>query len=318
MKEENIFYVYAYLDPMKPGKYVYGEYSFDYEPFYVGKGKEDRKTKHLVPSLLKKNSYKNNKIKKIRKATGNNPIILILESNITEKTALDLEANAVFVIGRYDLQKGPLANLKDEGEKQTGYKHTDEAKNKISASESGKNHYFFGKKHTDETKKKMREAKLGEKSHNFNKKLPEWQKNILIEAHKKQIIQFDLNGNFIKEWDSIKNASEKNKISSSAISRCLLKKGKTSGGYIWYYKSDFINGDFTKKLSLQIVQEAKTRNIIYKGIKVIQLSKNNETINMWDTISKASKVLNISKTSIIRVCKGKQKTAGKFIWKYVN
>jgi len=33
----NKYYVYVYLDSRKPGKYKYGEYEFDYEPFYVGK-----------------------------------------------------------------------------------------------------------------------------------------------------------------------------------------------------------------------------------------------------------------------------------------
>ena len=32
------FYVYAYLDPTKPGKYVYDNIEFEFEPFYVGKG----------------------------------------------------------------------------------------------------------------------------------------------------------------------------------------------------------------------------------------------------------------------------------------
>ena len=53
--EENIFYVYVYLDPRKPGNYVYGEYSFDYEPFYVGKGSNGRCTIHLCKYNLENN-----------------------------------------------------------------------------------------------------------------------------------------------------------------------------------------------------------------------------------------------------------------------
>jgi hypothetical protein len=29
-------YVYAYLDPRKPGIFKYEEYEFGYEPFYIG------------------------------------------------------------------------------------------------------------------------------------------------------------------------------------------------------------------------------------------------------------------------------------------
>ena len=52
----------------------------------------------------------------------------------------------------------------------------------------------------------------------------------------KKVVQYDLDGNFIKEWDSIKEAQEKTK--SCHISMCCKghKKYKTSGGYIWRYK----------------------------------------------------------------------------------
>ncbi len=43
----NNFYVYIYLDPRKPGNFVYGDFLFKFEPFYDGKGKGDRITEGL-------------------------------------------------------------------------------------------------------------------------------------------------------------------------------------------------------------------------------------------------------------------------------
>jgi hypothetical protein len=59
-----------------------------------------------------------------------------------------------------------------------------------------------------------------------------WLKNI-----KKPILQYDLKGNFIKEWFSIREASIFLKINESSISQQLGGKQKTSGGYIWKFKN---------------------------------------------------------------------------------
>ena len=52
----------------------------------------------------------------------------------------------------------------------------------------------------------------------------------------KKVIQYDLDGNFIKEWGSIKEAQAA--TNSHHISMCCRghKKYLTSGGYIWRYK----------------------------------------------------------------------------------
>ena len=54
----------------------------------------------------------------------------------------------------------------------------------------------------------------------------------------KKIIQYDLNGNFIKEWDSIKEASLFIKKHITGIQHCCKGKLKTCGGYIWKYAEE--------------------------------------------------------------------------------
>lgn len=55
-------------------------------------------------------------------------------------------------------------------------------------------------------------------------------------AHRKIILQFNLDGEFIKEFSSIKEASEEIGVSKPAIVHCLKGKTKKAGGYKWKYK----------------------------------------------------------------------------------
>ena len=52
----------------------------------------------------------------------------------------------------------------------------------------------------------------------------------------KAILQFDLEDNFIKEWEKIKDASELLKILHSSIINCLQQRSKSAGNFIWKYK----------------------------------------------------------------------------------
>ena len=59
-----------------------------------------------------------------------------------------------------------------------------------------------------------------------------------INGHKKPILQFDLKGNFIKEWESIIEVEKILKISSSCICCNLKDKTKKSHSFIWKYKGE--------------------------------------------------------------------------------
>ncbi len=60
----------------------------------------------------------------------------------------------------------------------------------------------------------------------------------LIKKHKresKSILQYDLNNNFIKKWESISNAEKDLKITHCNIIACLKGRRKNAGGFIWKY-----------------------------------------------------------------------------------
>ena len=59
-------------------------------------------------------------------------------------------------------------------------------------------------------------------------------------ALSKSIIQYDLEGNFIREWPSASEASRQLNIGISEISRMCLKRRniKSVGGFKWEYTED--------------------------------------------------------------------------------
>lgn len=126
-RESNIFYVYAYLDNRKPGKYKYGEYEFDYEPFYIGKGKGKR-----YQRLDQRNVLACRIINKINTVMNKKPIVIKLKTKLSEPVAFDYEKLLIKLIGRIDLKTGALANFTDGGEGTSGHIHSAEFRRKNS------------------------------------------------------------------------------------------------------------------------------------------------------------------------------------------
>lgn len=158
MKENNIFYVYIYYDPI------------DNVPFYVGKGSGNRYKQHL--KCDKRNPFKINKINKILNL-GLEPSIKIYKDNLLEEEAFKLEIELIKEFGRRDLNMGTLCNLTDGGEKGYGYIATKETRKKMSEARLGFSpsqetiekwkKSRKGYKHSEETKEKIRQGNLGKK-----------------------------------------------------------------------------------------------------------------------------------------------------------
>ena len=145
----DIYYVYVYLNPLKPGKYVYGDIQFECEPFYIGKGKNLRMYSHL--KMNRKNNIKNGIIKKILNE-NKTPIIIKLYENLSEQTALDIECDLIKKMGRISTNTGCLSNLTDGGEGHSGFIQSEATK--IQRTESLKASTFYHTVRSEEFKKK--------------------------------------------------------------------------------------------------------------------------------------------------------------------
>jgi len=167
MVKEN-FYTYIYLDLRKLGNFKYGNLEFDYEPFYVGKGSNQRIFVHLE---RKDGETRKSRIIKNLLTLEVLPIMGIIEIFSDEKEAFLNESFLIKTIGRDDLGLGPLANLTDGGDGQSGFKFSKESKQRRSKRMKGQGNHQYGKIHPNTLKSISGPQinKCGEKNGMFGK-----------------------------------------------------------------------------------------------------------------------------------------------------
>lgn len=149
---------------------------------------------------------------------------------------------------------------------------------------------------------KAREEKINQKEKWDKVKASDGYKNRKIsngsEQLKKVLLQYDLDGNFIKEWIcGVRNMKQYGFEGAGACAR--LEKG-TIGGFQWRYKT--LN-NYPKQ-----IDKFKKNN----EIKIIQKDKFGKLIKVWNNINEAQIKLNI--TGIYSCIRGKNKTAKGYIW----
>jgi len=117
----------------------------------------------------------------------------------------------------------------------------------------------------------------------------------------KAVLQYDLNGNFIKKFNSITEASEICKIQLKLISKVCTKKRKSTGGYQWKFKS----GSIKRKIKPVVKQSFNERPII-------QLSPKGKPIKEFPSEAEATRFANSS----VRQAINRNGFAGGFKWKW--
>jgi len=131
----------------------------------------------------------------------------------------------------------------------------------------------------------------------------------------KKVKQYDLQGNFIKEWISISEASRELNIHQKNIRACCKNKRKTAGGYIWIEgENNFINKDkLIKELEAEIEVLNKTIEYWKNGFeRELEANRKNvlELIKQDNIIKNQKEALNQANIKIL-VQKGHLKVLNK-------
>ena len=145
---------------------------------------------------------------------------------------------------------------------------------------------------------------LGNK-YGIGHKLPKEAKLTIKESSQLPIYQYDMDGNFIKEWecksDAVRYYNNKHIISASTGKR------KSAAGYLWSSKKYDVLPQYRSASKRQIKATIGGKELIFNSIKdaalyVIRFNHNYTLRGISESISKC--------------CRGLQKTALKIKWEY--
>jgi len=222
--------------------YVYRHIRLDKnEPFYIGIGSDEKyyraseKTRRnkLWAKIVDKTDYE----------------IEILIDNISYDEAKIKEIEFIKLYGRIIDGAGILSNLTLGGDGALGHIVTKATAKKISDSQKGRK---LTKEHIEKIKKSRIGCKMPTRTKEHQDKLnasrigvprkPETKQKLSlanigkVSTKRKPLLQFSLDGIFIKRYDFVLQAAKELNVSHSHIVNCASGKLKIAYGYIWKYE----------------------------------------------------------------------------------
>lgn len=159
---------------------------------------------------------------------------------------------------------------------------------------------------TPEQREQCRQRKLGKpNSPEARRKISEWHQKYQIFA--KPVLQYSMEGHFIKKFDSVKDAEIACgcKSGNSNIYRSCDERSRSSLGFVWRY--------FTGEIAQSITVRPKggpKRGVVKSSIDGIDLV-------VYRTIRDAAKSVGLSDCPIRRACEHNVPKKG-FLWRFSN
>lgn len=207
----------------------------DFKVFYVGKTHINRlkirKSEHRSHSQKRRNK-RANKIKKLLRE-GCDFHILPVKFYKTEKEAYEDESN---VISLYKNRGYNLCNSTEGGE---GLRNpTKETRKKMA--QNARERFMKDQNPSKKPEvKKLRSEFFKKNNPMHNPQIKRKAIKAIISSCGKKVCQFSLEGDFIEQFNSIRDASRKTNINREGISRCCREELKTSGGFVWKFFNNF-------------------------------------------------------------------------------
>ena len=259
--ETTNYYIYVILNTTKEDNYCFGEFKFEYEPFYLGVSNLDtyyvREDIHIKYAKLKKdvcnNKYKMNIINNIIEKGYEPKSIRILE-NLNKDDAYNKEIELISLFGnKYD-NSGPLVNISkggDGGDTFTNNPRKEEIREKHRLNALGENNNMYG---LPLEKRPSHIAKINGNHWNKGRVISEETRNIFKEINKgegnprsKKTLLFDKDFNLVEEYNCCLYISDYINSTKRAVSKTANTNGKkdipyhTTKGYYIIYKDDWDN-----------------------------------------------------------------------------
>lgn len=124
------------------------------------------------------------------------------------------------------------------------------------------------------------------------------------------VIMYSLEGQYLRIFPTVLDACDYLGVDKGgSIAAACQGKRKSIYGYQWrYYNENF-------PLQIPAISYEK---VMGKKKRVVQIAQDGVVIAEYDSIAKAAQVTNVSAPDIGKVCRGQRKSAGGFIWHYLD
>lgn len=235
----------------------------------------------------------------------------ILYSGLTREEANKKEIETIALYNSTDRRYG--YNIKSGGGNfsEEDKLNQSESMKKAWANPNSKYHTMIRPKPSKKTIQKMRDGKIESYKNMTEKDRIEYSRNRTIAP----VNQYDLDGNFIKQWLSMRELELEgfNRVNiNSVCRRRLTSKGyviSTYKGYQWRYANDC--DDITSYRRPSRYSNCKQ----FKRVALI--NDNGDILKEYDSVISAASDLDISASGVSNVCRGRYKTTKGYIFKYI-